>query len=319
MKTFTTSSPVERSQFLFIYTSKYNNPNGDPFTGNPRHDEATDKSMVSDERIKRYIRDYWIAEGEEIYMREVDKKKLKECPAKEDSVDKKGKKETGSAAQIKLLGKKYGNLSARELMLKCLDVVTFGGVGTTKGDNVALTGPIQIANLNSSLNRVNLQTYQGTSVFQSSMEKSQGAISTAMLVPFGVHQITGEVNQTNAKVTGLTEEQVIYTMDSMWNSIISCVSKSKQKQSPRLLLKFNLTNPMGQLADLEEEIFITPIDESKDEYDLRSIKEIAFDFSNILRLIASDKVKSVQYRIDSSIENAFLSQMDSVKDKLIQF
>ena len=49
---------MEKSEILFLYETSYNIPNGDPFTGEQRYDEETKKILVSDVRIKRFIRTY---------------------------------------------------------------------------------------------------------------------------------------------------------------------------------------------------------------------------------------------------------------------
>ena len=48
----------KKSELLFLYESTYSMPNGDPFTGEQRYDEETKKVLVSDVRIKRFIRDF---------------------------------------------------------------------------------------------------------------------------------------------------------------------------------------------------------------------------------------------------------------------
>ena len=48
----------EKSELLFLYETSYNIPNGDPFTGEQRYDEETKKILVSDVRIKRFVRSY---------------------------------------------------------------------------------------------------------------------------------------------------------------------------------------------------------------------------------------------------------------------
>jgi len=60
--------PVEKSEILFLYESSYSVPNGDPFTSEQRYDEETKKVLVSDVRIKRFIRDYFDERGEEVYV-----------------------------------------------------------------------------------------------------------------------------------------------------------------------------------------------------------------------------------------------------------
>ena len=50
------SEELKKSEILFLYESSYNIPNGDPFTGEQRFDEETKKILVSDVRMKRYVR-----------------------------------------------------------------------------------------------------------------------------------------------------------------------------------------------------------------------------------------------------------------------
>ena len=52
---------MTNKEFLFIYDAALCNPNGDPDQDNkPRMDRATKTNLVSDSRLKRYIRDYLI-------------------------------------------------------------------------------------------------------------------------------------------------------------------------------------------------------------------------------------------------------------------
>jgi CRISPR-associated protein Csh2 len=60
---------AENSDFLFIYDATLCNPNGDPDQENkPRMDYDTDTNLVTDTRIKRYIRDYLKVTGKEIFV-----------------------------------------------------------------------------------------------------------------------------------------------------------------------------------------------------------------------------------------------------------
>ena len=60
---------MKKSEILFLYETSYNIPNGDPFTGEQRYDEETKKILVSDVRIKRFVRTYLEdIEGEHIYV-----------------------------------------------------------------------------------------------------------------------------------------------------------------------------------------------------------------------------------------------------------
>src|SRR5690606_41967456 len=57
------------SDFLFIYEAIQCNPNGDPDQENkPRMDYDTDTNLVTDTRVKRYIRDYLKMTGQQVFV-----------------------------------------------------------------------------------------------------------------------------------------------------------------------------------------------------------------------------------------------------------
>jgi CRISPR-associated protein Csh2 len=60
---------MKNKEFLFIYDAALCNPNGDPDQENkPRMDRATKTNLVTDTRLKRYIRDYLIDNGNEVFV-----------------------------------------------------------------------------------------------------------------------------------------------------------------------------------------------------------------------------------------------------------
>ncbi len=68
----------KNSEILFTYDAKLCNPNGDPDEENrPRMDWEKEINLVSDLRVKRYIRDYLDDQGIPIYVRKIDGKSVK--------------------------------------------------------------------------------------------------------------------------------------------------------------------------------------------------------------------------------------------------
>ncbi|MFY9498598.1 MAG: type I CRISPR-associated protein Cas7, partial [Tepidanaerobacteraceae bacterium] len=60
---------IKNSEILFIYDAMMCNPNGDPDDENrPRMDYERERNLVSDVRLKRYIRDYLQDKGYEIFI-----------------------------------------------------------------------------------------------------------------------------------------------------------------------------------------------------------------------------------------------------------
>lgn len=307
-----------KSEILFLYESTYSIPNGDPFTGEQRYDEETKRILVSDVRIKRFIRDYFIEQcnnQHEVYVW--------------NDISQAEGGESGSAARMKALKKKYENddsikverkkgekvIDAVKLLQKCTDVRLFGGISTEEKDAVNLTGPVQFALLNPSLNEVDLRMHQNTSVFVSSVEKSRGAIGTTTVVPYCVNQIHGWINPYSAKHTGLTEPDVSLMFKALWDSINGANTRTKSNQNSLLLFQIVYSEPTKKLYGVDRLIKLTTKDNKRGEQ-LRSIDDFKFDFTNFIKAVNSDVVSEVRYYCDiEDIEKAINEKPEKDKSK----
>lgn len=66
---------MNNGQILYLYDAKMCNPNGDPDEENrPRMDYERDLNLVSDLRLKRYIRDYCLLQNMGLYVQKIDDK-----------------------------------------------------------------------------------------------------------------------------------------------------------------------------------------------------------------------------------------------------
>lgn len=285
------STLQEKSEIIFLYESKYSMPNGDPFTGEQRYDEETKKVLVSDVRIKRFIRDYLHNTGETIYV--INDKEQMEG------------KESGSAARIKSLRKKFDNELKQAglkkddglfLLTRCIDVRLFGGISTEKNAAVNLTGPVQFALLNPSLNSVDLRMHQNTSVFSSDVSKSGGAIGTTSLVPYSLNQIHGWVNPFAAESSGLEDKDVKAMFKALWESINNANTRSKSNQSSLLLLQLVYENKTDKVYGTDKLISYTS--EKRDEQ-FRDVNDLQFNFDGLKNVIASEKIKEVRFYTES--------------------
>lgn len=287
-----------KSEILFLYESAYSIPNGDPFTGEQRYDEESKKILVSDVRIKRFIRDFLNYNGEEIYVIHDKTNSSKE--------GKEGK-ESGASARMKTLKQKYSKQTAREVLKQCIDVRLFGGISTEEKDSANLTGPVQFAMLNPSLNEVDLRMHQNTSVFPSSTKNSQGAIGTTTVVPYSINQIHGWVNPYSAKETNLSEEDLQLMFRALWESINNANTRTKSNQNSLLLLQIRYSDPTKKLYGLDQLIKIIPKDNKRGEQ-LRSSDDFDFDFTYLTEATNLEVVDEVQYYSDiKKIENQLKS------------
>ena len=290
---------MKKSEILFLYETSYNIPNGDPFTGEQRYDEETKKILVSDVRIKRFIRTYLEdIEGEHIYVS-----------------DKTGADEKTSKEVLKWIAKNWNfnqKTDIAEIMKELIDVRLFGGISTltdsetksikvneiecTNG-HVQFTGPVQFAVLNPSLNRVNLRMHQNTSHFTSKGDKAQGAIATTTLVPYSVVQIHGWINPTVAKSTDLKEDDLKKMFKALWYGTGgegSSFSRSKVGQDSLLLLIIDYKENFDKLYGVDRTIKLEPNEGMKDEQ-IRSMEDYTLDFSKLKDLAKNDKIEKIRF------------------------
>lgn len=303
---------MKKSEILFLYETSYNIPNGDPFTGEQRYDEETKKILVSDVRIKRFIRTYLEdIEGEHIYVSE-----------------KTGAGKTDSKGVLTYIAQneKWNpcqKTDIAEIMKGLIDVRLFGGISTLTNEetkkikvnknectngHVQFTGPVQFAALNPSLNRVNLKMHQNTSHFTSKGDKAQGAIATTTLVPYSVVQIHGWINPTVAKSTDLKEDDLKKMFKALWYGTGgegSSFSRSKVGQDSLLLLIIDYKENFDKLYGIDRTIKLEPNKGMKDEQ-ICSMDDYALDFTKLKELAKNDKIEKIR----------FYTEIDKIKNEL---
>ncbi len=284
--------PISKSEVLFLYESTYSIPNGDPFTGEQRFDEETKRILVSDVRIKRFIRDYLIETGQDVYVRN-DRTTVK--------TTKDGDAESGAAARFNTLETQLPKgTSARDILCSMIDVRLFGGISTKKGDAINLTGPVQFALLNPSLNAVELRMHQNTSVFSSSTEKSRGAIGTTTVVPYALNQIHGWINPFSARHTYLTDTDIEIMFKALWESVNNINTRTKSNQNSLLLLQIIYSQPTKKLYGLDRAIRIMPKDDKKEEQ-IRSREDFNINLVFLKSMVETSQViQSVKFHTEDS-------------------
>ena len=290
-----TNQGVNKSEILFLYETSYNIPNGDPFTGEQRYDEETKKILVSDVRIKRFIRTYLEdVKNLSIYVSE-----------------KTGAGKTDSKNVLKWLAENRNEKDSNdigEILKQQIDVRLFGGISTlddklkiknkdyTNG-HVQFTGPVQFALLNPSLNEVDLRMHQNTTHFTSSESNAQGSIGTTTLVPYSVMQIHGWVNPKIAETTGLTPADLKMMYEGLWNGTSgegSSFSRSKVGQNSVLLVEIVYAESNKKIYGADRLISIKPKDGKKGET-IRSMDDYELDFTKLTELQNDERIAKVRY------------------------
>lgn len=301
----------QKSEILFLYESTYSIPNGDPFTGEQRYDEETKKILVSDVRIKRFIRDYLeTIEKETIYVS--DKTGAGKTDAKNVlawiafNKNPKNKKDIGEILKDLIDVRLFGGISTLGNKTKLEKVDVEGNFVKEKNKkievqfengHVQFTGPVQFALLNPSLNEVNLRMHQNTTHFTSKADNKQGSIGTTTVVPYGLIQIHGWVNPLSAKETGLTAKDKEKMFKALWESVNNINTRSKSNQNSTLLIEIIYTEPHYKIYGVDRLIKITPKNGKASEQ-IRNMEDYDFDISRLKNLQENSKVSEIRYYTD---------------------
>jgi len=257
------------SEILFIYDAKMSNPNGDMDNENkPRMDYDTSTNLVSDVRLKRYVRDYFEkACGKEIFI-------------------------TEKAKDAKDRGKQ---LKAKEMQpTDLIDVRLFGAVLAQEGASDHLTGPVQF-NWGYSLNPVELNE---TSTITSSFSSGEG-VGKDFRVKYSVIGFSGGINANTAEHTQLANEDVAEFDQAMIKAIPFCRTRSKTGQTPRLYLRVEASDNKSVLKDLRE--FISLEYHVENEYALRDIHGFSLKINKLVDYLANMKIDKLHFWKDDSL------------------
>lgn len=308
------NSIKNRNEFLFVYDIKNGNPNGDPDENRPRIDEVTKHCYVTDVRLKRFVRDYFIQQenGEKTVL-----------------VTKLGTKTVNLTDRVKdrLKDINKTKIEGEELMktLKELFIdlrlfgspLAFKGAPEEWGETSKITGPIQI-NFGETLNKVEEITFHGTSIFRSKgeaedSEQKQGTFTTYYGIPYGLIAFHGIANENAAKTTGLSEADLTKFKVALWKGVretSSANTRTKREQQPRLLINIVYKERIKvkengkdeevpteyHIGSLEEKIKLTPNKDVAEEINIRKIGDYSLDFTKLITAIkrVEDKIERIE-------------------------
>ncbi|MDD2331598.1 MAG: type I-B CRISPR-associated protein Cas7/Csh2 [Candidatus Cloacimonetes bacterium] len=218
----------KNSEILFLYDAQSCNPNGDMDNENkPRMDYDTSINLVSDVRLKRYIRDYLeVIKNMEIFV-------------------------TGSVESAKERSKQIKNKKITHTDL--VDVRMFGVV-TAEEDIVGghMTGPIQF-NWGHSLHPVELID---SSTITSSFSSGQG-VGKDYRLHYSLIAFSGSINANIAYSSKLTDDDIRLFDESILHAIPLARTRSKIGQYPRLYLRIELKDNTAFLKDLRSMLRIS--------------------------------------------------------------
>jgi len=298
---------AHNSELLFIYDAKMCNPNGDPDDENkPRMDYNRNVNLVSDVRLKRYIRDYLMDyKDETIFVSKVEGETV-------DATNRLKKLIEGYRAEIEAEenlkdlfeqnkpAEKNLSKHLQWLLSKLTDVRFFGSTmplksETGRGASITFTGPIQF-NWGYSLNKVTgpMESSTITSTFAGAGEE-YSTMGKDYRVDYSVIAFHGIISAKRAENTELTDEDIDLFDDAMINAIpLEATTRSKTGQSPLLYLRVEYNTPEFFAGDFRRYVKIVDKDGDgelsfDDTAKLRSTDDYKLDLTKLREKLEKHK------------------------------
>jgi CRISPR-associated protein Csh2 len=266
-----------RHEIVFMYDVRDANPNGDPDNSNmPRMDDETEQNIVTDVRLKRTIRDFWLENGEKILVRaETNKegnRKTMDDLATEFLNMGSITKSKAAEARAKL---------ATDLPKEFIDVRSFGAAVTLSNANYSITGTVQFG-LGRSLNKPLIKTKTITATLASTEEKGQGTFGEYHIVDYSLINFHGIASEINAIKTMFTREDLNELFRGMWMGTKQLNTRSKFNHMPRLLMDIESKKGKSQIGDLDLGFILK-------ENEINSVEEARLDISTFIERIEGGK------------------------------
>lgn len=283
---------TQRREFVFLYTVKDANPNGNPLEDNhPRWDEDTEQALVSDVRVKRTIRDEWVRQGENVFID--------------------GEPKTLKSRFIELKDK-TGKETGQQVMGECIDTRLFGVTFALDNESFSWTGPVQLK-WGRSFNACRFEFVQGTSAFategRGGSEKQQRSFRNEYKVPFALIGVYGIANQNAAVTTGATEEDLNVLTEAIWNGTDNLITRSKNEHKSRYYLEIQYKEGFnGKIGALDEKLLLLSREGERmnrdEQKSLRNIGQLIVDINPLVRALdrKQEYIEKVRVIRDEELE-----------------
>lgn len=314
-----------RSEIVFLYDAVDANPNGNPLSGanRPRIDPQTDQAIVTDVRLKRYLRDQLDADGHGVYIT--------------------SNRERGENARTreKLLKDAVGVTDADEIdetafdrfLDNAVDVRLFGAtlsIDTDDDEIIAaieehlpdhLTGPVQFSP-GKTLHpvEVNEEYNSLTSVIGTGDDKQQGGFDLDdHRIKYGLIGFHGLVDEHGAVDTNLLDADVRRLDTLLWRAIKNqTITRSKVGQEPRLYLRVEYSNESFHIGGLTHTL--DTVEDERETRSYRSVHDVTLDASNLLNRLGDhgDRIETVHVVTDDllSVETESVESEDGLAKAL---
>ncbi|ELZ59538.1 MULTISPECIES: type I-B CRISPR-associated protein Cas7/Csh2 [unclassified Haloferax] len=307
----TNDAVTNRSEIVFLYDAVDANPNGNPLSGSnrPRIDPQTQQAIVTDVRLKRYLRDQLDDDGHGVYIRNVQREgnqytrgklledRLKDVEPDEYDLD------DGDEAE------RFRNDVFGGFLDNSVDVRYFGATMSVDTDDVYakhlpdhFTGPVQFSP-GKSMHAVNEnEEYDSlTSVIATQDNKQQGGFDLDdHRIQYGLIRFHGLVDEHGAADTNLTVGDVERLDTLCWRAIKNqTISRSKVGQEPRLYCRVEYADESFHLGGLDRDLVLDD-DRSKPDEELRTVRDLTLEIDGFIDRLAAASARINRIRIVAS-------------------
>jgi CRISPR-associated protein Csh2 len=295
---------TNRSEIVFAYDAEDTNPNGNPLSANdkPRIDETTGSAVVTDVRLKRYLRDQLDDDGFNVYIQN---------PTKSDAdsvLDRDDLFTAVTGLNEDDLGDITGNEAADRFLANAVDVRYFGatcsfssGFQSSLGDSFPgqFIGPVQFSHARS-LNTVvqKSEAKQLSTVVSSGGDAEQGTFATDNRLQYAFVPFHGIVNEVGADDTALSGSDVERLDTLLWRAVKNqTLTRSKMGHQPRLYLRVEYETDAFHIGTLDDGLELV---QDAPDAELRSITDVVLGIDELLADIEthSDHIADVRVIAD---------------------
>lgn len=277
---------IHDGDILYLYDAKLTNPNGDPDDENrPRMDEATGRNLVSDVRLKRYLRDYWLNAGEDIWVRRTEQEETTSSKKRMGVLLGEYKEETGQSLTEKQA--RHSTEFKQWLLTRLRDVRLFGAtMPMEQNTSITFTGPVQFG-WGYSLHRVEINNSATISSHFEGRETGHGTFGKDWRVYYALLGFHGIVSRNRARHTELQDDDLTALDTAMIRAIPQeATTRSKIGQTPRLYLRVEYNDDARmRLGDVREDL--VPLEPAGDKTldTLRDIRDFKINFDDVLEKV----------------------------------
>jgi CRISPR-associated protein Csh2 len=321
-----TNTVENRSEIVFVYDAVDANPNGNPLSGanRPRRDPVTDQAIVTDVRLKRYLRDQLEADGHGVYItstRDGEYAKTREELLKQSL----GVTDPEDIQEDAFDGFLANAVDARyfgaTLSIDTSDDEIINAVEDQLPDH--LTGPVQFSPGKSFHPTEPNEEYNSlTSVIGTQEQKEQGGFDLDdHRLKYALIGFHGLVDEHGAADTNLSATDVRRLDTLLWRAIKNqTITRSKVGQEPRLYLRVEYADERFHVGGLTHDLDVAEDDAEAREY--RNVRDVTLDASALLDRLDehADRIETVHVVVDNVLpvvaDGSAVDLVEELEDRL---